>query len=132
MLAFARYMATNYGASLSELIYSDPRMPQLINNGKVVDASFYGASTLRGHRDHVHVAIKAGAAPELVAGNKPLPGAVTGEAGIAAAMAGAHGTTGGAAPGPGGVGAAAKPAADITKQFADRAKTRREHRSSTS
>ena len=120
MLAFARYMATNYGVNLSELIYDDPRMPQLIHNGKVVDKSFYGASTLRGHRDHVHVAIKAGAAPELVAGNKPLPGGMTGAAGVAAAMAGAHGTTGGAAPGPGGAGAGA---ADITKQFADRAKS---------
>lgn len=57
-LAFAQFMFTHFGSELSELIYADPRMPKLIKDGKVVDPGFYGADTLAGHHDHVHVAIK--------------------------------------------------------------------------
>ena len=58
-LAFAIAMFQHFGSELAELIYSDPRMPQLINAGHSVDPSFYGAGTLAQHTDHVHVAIRA-------------------------------------------------------------------------
>jgi Transglycosylase-like domain len=58
-LAFAQAMFQHFGSELSELIYAGPGMPKLIKDGQVVDPSFYGADTLAGHHDHVHVAIRA-------------------------------------------------------------------------
>lgn len=73
-LAFAQYMFTHFGSELSELIYADPRMPKLIKDGKVVEPGFYGADTLAGHHDHVHVAIKGSQdlSDVLQPGSEPL------------------------------------------------------------
>jgi hypothetical protein len=80
-LAFAMYMYEHFGSQLAELIYSDPRMPKLIKDGKSVEPSFYGAETLAGHRDHVHVAIHAAqtVTDQMTPGSEPVtgPGPVT-------------------------------------------------------
>lgn len=70
MLAFATYMAQNYGATMSELIYHDPRFSGMqVHNGEVTsDSTYAGAGN---HHDHVHVAIEPGNGPEL--GSKSLP-----------------------------------------------------------
>lgn len=52
MAAFARYMAENYGANLTELFY-DP-LGYYIKNGQRVTGA------IGGHSDHVHVALRKG------------------------------------------------------------------------
>jgi len=59
-LAFAMYMIQNYGAQLAEVIHTNPALPQLVKDGHLVPAMFYGAGTLAGHHDHVHIAAKRG------------------------------------------------------------------------
>lgn len=55
MLAFARYMAQNYGAALAELIYHDPNFSgQQIDEGRIVPDSFFAGAG--DHTNHVHVA----------------------------------------------------------------------------
>lgn len=110
-LAFAMYMFEHFGTQLSELIYSDPRMPKLIKDGKVVDPSFYGADTLSGHRDHVHVAIRATQtlSDAMQPGSQPL---VSGQGGFAATPLSSGGgvqAVNWGVPGSGGGGAAATP-----------------------
>lgn len=56
-LAFANFMVDNYKPKLLELIYSAPGFDKNVKNGSIVDGSFYGASTMAGHRNHVHVAM---------------------------------------------------------------------------
>jgi phage-related protein len=78
-LAFAKYMAENFGPLLQELIYSDPNFSQLIGGGKDVTGS-YSAKVLSDHTNHVHVALKdenAAAFLQALNGGVPLPGAPT-------------------------------------------------------
>jgi len=57
MRAFADYMATNFGSSLKELIYSDGSFSGLIGDGKnVTGTGYYSSGTLAEHQNHVHVA----------------------------------------------------------------------------
>lgn len=58
MMAFARYMVKNFGSRLKELIYSP--LGYGIKNGAVVPNSFWGAGTVAGHYNHVHVAMAQG------------------------------------------------------------------------
>jgi len=71
---FALFVMQHYGSQLAEVIHDDPRLPQLIKDGRAVDKSFYGADTLAGHRDHVHVAVRATQAltDQLTPGSQPL------------------------------------------------------------
>jgi hypothetical protein len=65
-LAFAQFMAANYGGQLKELIYSAPGFGSTINNGRVVGpfGSFYTLAQAGDHSDHVHIAFaKGGAVP---------------------------------------------------------------------
>lgn len=54
MMATARDIATQYGPSLEELIFSP--LGWGIKNGKRVPLSFFGAEVIKDHYDHVHVA----------------------------------------------------------------------------
>ena len=70
MLAFASYMAQNYGPLLAELIYHDPRFSgHQIDEGKVTSDSTY--ANAGDHHDHVHVAIRSEVAPEGLSGVGP-------------------------------------------------------------
>lgn len=77
MMAFARFMVANYGSVLRELIYSPLGFG--IKDGRVVPNSFWGAGTVAGHYNHVHVAFKHG-------GIAPGGLALVGEAGPELAM----------------------------------------------
>lgn len=55
MDAFAAYLAANYTAQITQLIWNGPN-PVFILNGKRVDASVY-ADSLATHKNHVHVGI---------------------------------------------------------------------------
>ena len=61
-LAFAMFMAQNYGTKLKELIYDDPRFAATIHNGSVVGpfGGFYNTAQAGPHNDHVHVAFAGG------------------------------------------------------------------------
>lgn len=61
-LAFAQFMAANYGSQLKELIYDAPGFNSTINNGRVVGpfGAFYTLGQAGDHSDHVHVAFDAG------------------------------------------------------------------------
>ncbi|QMU22892.1 phage tail tape measure protein [Gordonia rubripertincta] len=55
MLAFAQYMARNYGAALAELIHHNPAFSgQQIDEGKIVPDSFFAGAG--DHTNHVHLA----------------------------------------------------------------------------
>lgn len=58
MLAFAMYMFEHYGSELSEIIFNDPRMTQLIKDGKAVDPQQVYGPWLPGHKNHVHIAVQ--------------------------------------------------------------------------
>lgn len=59
MDAFAQWVFNNYGSTTLELIHvnQDGTTPYLIKYGQPVDPSYYGASTLSQHHNHVHWAI---------------------------------------------------------------------------
>jgi len=60
-MTFNQAWAAKYGSSLAELIHAGGTS---IKDGRVVDGnSFYGAATMAGHHNHVHVAIS----PESIA-----------------------------------------------------------------
>jgi hypothetical protein len=61
-LAFAMFMAQNYGPKLKELIFDDPRFAYTINNGAVKGpfGSFYTMGQAGDHTNHVHVAFDTG------------------------------------------------------------------------
>ncbi|MDV6309903.1 phage tail tape measure protein [Gordonia amicalis] len=70
MLAFAQYMARNYGAALAELIHHNPAFSgQQIDEGKIVPDSFFAGAG--DHTNHVHLAAHQ---------PLPLPNAVGGTA----------------------------------------------------
>lgn len=54
MHAFAQYVQSNYGRTVTELIHN-PGFS--IKDGQVRPPSFWGADVWAGHKDHVHVAI---------------------------------------------------------------------------
>lgn len=54
MQAFASYVKTNYGRTVTELIHN-PGFS--IKNGQVVPPSYWGSDVWANHRNHVHVAI---------------------------------------------------------------------------
>lgn len=58
MMAFAKFMVGAYGSRLKELIYSP--LGYGIKNGQKVPNSFWGATTVAGHYNHVHVAMADG------------------------------------------------------------------------
>jgi len=58
MLAFARYMATNFGLQLKELIHTPLGFG--IKNGGRVPLSFWGSAVNAQHNNHVHVALAQG------------------------------------------------------------------------
>ena len=57
-LAFAKKLASEYGASLAQLIYTPLGFG--IANGRRVPLSYWGAATNAAHYDHVHVALAKG------------------------------------------------------------------------
>jgi hypothetical protein len=72
--AFAQLMLSNFAPYIEELIYNTPSMPNLIAKGQVVNAvAAYGSAdplsgtTLAGHTDHVHLAIKDGMYQQFMA-----------------------------------------------------------------
>jgi hypothetical protein len=76
MLAFADYMAQNFGPLIQELIYSDPKFSQLLGGGKnVTGTGYYSPGTLAEHTNHVHVAItdEQAAAFQQALGTGTLP-----------------------------------------------------------
>jgi hypothetical protein len=96
--AFAQAMFQHFGSELSELIYAGPGMPKLIKDGNPVDPMFYGADTLAGHHDHVHVAIKATQtlSDVMSPGSEPLvPGSAGGGFGATPLSFGSGGSSGG-------------------------------------
>lgn len=104
-LAFATYMVQNFGSELAELIYDDPRFSSTIKDGKVVGpfGAFYTMAQAGNHTNHVHVAVKPGAAPGLTPGNKQLATNVSGSPGSSVSLPGTTtGTTGTAGTGPNG------------------------------
>lgn len=77
-LAFATYMATNFGGQLAELIYDDPRWSHNIKDGKDVGpfGQFYTMEQAGDHTNHVHIAVRGtGSGTNAVAlGNNSLAG----------------------------------------------------------
>lgn len=71
-LAFANYMAANYGSQLKELIYEAPGFNSTIKDGKIVGpfGSYYTLGQAGYHGDHVHIAFKTGGA---LGGSGPVP-----------------------------------------------------------
>ena len=63
-LAFATYIAQNYGSQIKELIFDYPGFASTIHNGSVVGpfGSFYTMAQAGDHSDHVHVAFASGGA----------------------------------------------------------------------
>ena len=63
-LAFANYVAKNYGSQLAELIFDAPGFSSTIKNGRVVGpfGSYYTNAQAGPHNDHVHVAFSMGGA----------------------------------------------------------------------
>lgn len=61
-LAFAQFMAANYGAQLKELIYDAPGFNSTIKDGRVVGpfGAFYTLGQAGDHSDHVHIAFDQG------------------------------------------------------------------------
>lgn len=61
-LAFAQYMAANYGLQLKELIYDAPGFTSTIHNGQNVGpfGAFYTMGQAGYHGDHVHIAFDDG------------------------------------------------------------------------
>lgn len=95
-LAFANFMASNFGPYMQELIYSDPGFGSLIGGGKNVTGSgYYSSGTLADHQNHVHAAVTDEMAPAFMqraqqllgggfgAGAQDATGALTGLAGAA-------------------------------------------------
>ena len=62
MIAFANFMAANYGPQLKELIFDAPGFSSTINNGNVVGpfGAFYTMAQAGDHRNHVHIAFAGG------------------------------------------------------------------------
>ncbi|AUV60801.1 tail length tape measure protein [Mycobacterium phage Rem711] len=75
MLAFAQYMATNFGASLAELIYDAPGWAGNVKDGRNVGAfgDFYTLGQAGRHDNHVHVAVR-GAGQGQSLGSQSLNG----------------------------------------------------------
>lgn len=77
-LAFATYMATNFGGQLAELIYDDPRWSHNIKDGNDVGpfGQFYTMEQAGDHTNHVHIAVRGtGSGTNAVAlGNNSLAG----------------------------------------------------------
>lgn len=61
-LAFANFMADNFGQQLKELIYDAPGFNKTIKNGQVVGpfGAFYTMAQAGDHSDHVHIAYDDG------------------------------------------------------------------------
>jgi hypothetical protein len=78
--SFALYMIQTYGSQLAEVIHTDPRINQLVKDGKLVDPQAVYGPWLSGHKDHVHIAVKPGAfgnvaqTSGLTLGTNALPG----------------------------------------------------------
>lgn len=85
MLRYARFMATNYGAGLDELIHTP--LGYGIKNGKKVPLSFWGQTINAEHNNHVHVGDRTptGAGRGAIGGVVGKPG--TGKAGTITARA---------------------------------------------
>lgn len=62
MIAFADFMADNYGSQLKELIFSAPGFTKTIKDGRVVGpfGAFYTLAQAGNHSDHVHIAYDQG------------------------------------------------------------------------
>lgn len=62
MIAFANFMADNYGSQLKELIFSAPGFTKTIKDGRVVGpfGAFYTLAQAGNHSDHVHIAYDQG------------------------------------------------------------------------
>lgn len=62
MIAFANYMADNYGSRLKELIFDAPGFSKTIKDGKIVGpfGAFYTLGQAGDHSDHVHIAYDNG------------------------------------------------------------------------
>lgn len=62
MLAFANFMADNYGGQLKELIFDHPGFSRTINNGAVKGpfGAYYTNNQAGPHNNHVHVAFDDG------------------------------------------------------------------------
>ena len=63
-LAFATYIAQNYGSQIKELIFDYPGFGATIKDGRIVGpfGSFYTMAQAGDHSDHVHVAYATGGA----------------------------------------------------------------------
>ena len=85
MIAFANFMAANYGPELKELIFDAPGFSSTINNGNVVGpfGAFYTMAQAGDHRNHVHVAFAGG-------GKVSGPGTATSDSVPAWLSAGEH------------------------------------------
>ena len=64
LLRIDQYFADKYGSSLAELIYAGPG-GVLIKDGKRVGPNVFGPQVMAEHHNHVHVALKPGAAAKL-------------------------------------------------------------------
>lgn len=75
MLAFAQYMAANFGGQLAELIYDAPGWSGNVKDGRNVGAfgDFYTMAQAGNHQNHVHVAVK-GTGQAMALGNSSLAG----------------------------------------------------------
>lgn len=75
-LAFANFMAANYGPQLKELIYSAPGFNSTIKDGQIKGpfGAFYTLAQAGDHSDHVHIAFaKGGPVPKLYDDGGILP-----------------------------------------------------------
>jgi hypothetical protein len=83
MLAFAMYMFEHYGSELAEIIFNDPRMTQLIKDGKAVDPQQVYGPWLPGHKNHVHIAALATSPmQDLSPGTESLSAGLPGSTGV--------------------------------------------------
>lgn len=69
MMRFGRYMASNFGSRLLELIYTPLGFG--IKNGRRVPMSFFGSKVAADHFDHVHVAMRHGGKAEPTRATSP-------------------------------------------------------------
>ncbi len=93
MLAFAQYMAANFGGELAELIYDAPGWSSNVKDGRAVGpfGEFYTMAQAGDHTDHVHVAVDgAGSGQVQALGSSPLAGVMP-SAGPGGAQASAFG-----------------------------------------
>lgn len=72
MVAFANYMADNYGSQLKELIFDAPGFSKTIKDGRVVGpfGALYTMAQAGNHSDHVHIAYADGGAARGPGGPK--------------------------------------------------------------